>query len=320
VRSTAPVPHAATSSRAVPTAMTGTRCDATVEATTGVARKSAVEPASHAVATDAAPSHPLLTAATVGRDVFSPSFSRDGHEIYFHAGRNAAPLMRGEYDDGVVTHVAPVIDDGASNYHVVPSPDGSMIAFDSDRAGDRAVYVARSDGSKPMRVSGDGFAAVPSWSPDGRRLAFVKAEPGRPRVWNVWVADRRTGRLQRITADTTGQPWGASWFPDGRHLAYSREAQLILLDLATGKRTTFASPVAGHLVRTPAVSPDGSRVVFQVYRDGVWMLDLATRRVHRVMANASAEEFRWSPDGRSVVFHARNGRGWGVWIANTAAR
>jgi Tol biopolymer transport system component len=227
--------------------------------------------------------------------------------------------MRASYDHGVITRVTPILDDGASNYHVVPSPDGSMIAFDSDRDGERAVYIAAKDGSGPMRVSGTGYGAVPSWSPDGRRLAFVKAEPRHPHVWNVWLADLRAHTLQRVTADTVGQPWGASWFPDGRHLAYSRERQLVILDLATGRKTTFASPVAGHLVRTPAVSPDGSRVVFQVYRDGVWVLDLASRRVHRLIADATAEEFRWSPDGQRLVFHARNGRGWGVWMVNAAA-
>ena len=44
-------------------------------------------------------------------------------------------------------------------------------------------------GRNVRRVSGPGFAAVPSWSPDGRRLAFVRAENGKPRVWNIWTVD-----------------------------------------------------------------------------------------------------------------------------------
>ena len=51
----------------------------------------------------------------------------------------------------------------------VPSPDGKQIAFDSDRDGTRGVYVADADGQRVRRVSGEGYAAVPSWSPDGAR-------------------------------------------------------------------------------------------------------------------------------------------------------
>jgi Tol biopolymer transport system component len=248
-----------------------------------------------------------------GRDVFSPSFSPAGEAIYFHAGRERSALLRASVTAAGIGDVTTVVNDGASNYHVVASPDGGAIAFDSDRDGVRGVYVARADGSAARRVSGDGFAAVPSWSPDGDRIAFVKAAPGRPRVWNVWVANLQTGELRAVTNHRVGQAWGASWFPDGRRVAYSIEEQLVILDVASGKRTAIMSPRAGHLVRTPAVSPDGSRVVFQVHRDGAWMLDVAAMRLRRVLADRSAEEFVWSPDGRRIAYHAsRNGR-WAVW-------
>jgi hypothetical protein len=54
-------------------------------------------------------------------------------------------------------------------------------------------------------------------------------------------------------------------------------------------------------------------VVFQVYRDGVWMLDVGRRHVRRLFKDRSAEEFGWSPDGERIVFHARHGANWGVW-------
>ena len=54
-----------------------------------------------------------------------------------------------------------------------------------------------SDGSGAIRISADGFAAVPSWAPDGRRVAFIKAEPQHTRVWNLWIADLARGTLRR---------------------------------------------------------------------------------------------------------------------------
>jgi Tol biopolymer transport system component len=257
--------------------------------------------------------HALLDASVLGRDAFSPSFDATGRSLYFHAGRAAAPLMRAVVERGAVTRVTSILDDGAANYHAVPSPDGTLIAFDSDRDGERGVYVARADGSMASRVSGTGFGAVPSWSPDGQRIAFVKSEAGKPKVWNLWIAELRTGTITRVTHDAVGQPWGASWFPDGRHIAFSRERQLVILDLTTGAATRFPSPVPGRLVRTPSVSPDGARVVFQVYREGVWVFDVARRRMQRLLDDRSAEEFAWSPDGSQIVFHTRRGSNWGVW-------
>ena len=74
----------------------------------------------------------------------------------------------------------------------------------------------------------------------------------------------------------------------------------------------------GRLVRTPAVSPDGERIVFQVRRDGAWVLDLRTGQSHRLLADASAQEFAWSPDGQRVAYHSVQGGQWGIWVLDLA--
>jgi TolB protein len=228
-------------------------------------------------------------------------------------GRSA--LMRADIDGrGSVLRITSVLDDRARNFHARPSPDGERIAFDSDRDGERGVYVANADGQNVKRISGDGFAAIPSWSPDGGTLAFVRAEPGRPKVWNLWTADVSTGRMRRLTSYPFGQPWGGSWFPDGRRIAYSHETNLIVMDLETGRQRVYESPLPRRLVRTPAVSPDGTRVMFQVYRDGTWLLELGDGSMRKVLSDPSAEEYTWSPDGQRVAYHSRNAGAWGVWV------
>jgi Tol biopolymer transport system component len=272
---------------------------------------SAIEP--RPADTPAETASPLVPSASVGDDAFSPSFAPHGRQVLFHAGRTRAALMRATLGDGGDLVIETILRDGAANYHATLSPDGEWLAYDSDLDGTRGVYVARADASAARKISGDGHAAVPTWSPDGRQVAFIKAEPRRPRVWNVWIADLRRGDLRRISSHLSGQAWGASWFPSGDRVAYSVEDRLVIAPLDGGVSTRFASPIAGRLIRTPAVSPDGRFIVFQVSGDGVWLLDFATRHMRRVMGDATAEEFTWSPDGREVAYHARRAGAWSVW-------
>jgi YD repeat-containing protein len=246
--------------------------------------------------------------------VFSPSFSADGAGLFFHHGRDRGRLLHASLLPGNGSLSAQPVTTEGNNFHARPSPDGQWIAFDSDRDGVRGVYVMRHDGGELRRVSGDGFAAIPSWSPDMKWLAFVRAEPARPQVWNLWLRDMASGDLRRVSDYRSGQVWSASWFPDGSTLCYSHDDSLIIADVATGHRRVFNTPVAGRLTRTPAVSPDGHRIVFQVHRDGVWMLDVATGAMRRILDDGTAEEFAWDPDGRRIAYHSRRSGGWRIWM------
>jgi Tol biopolymer transport system component len=256
------------------------------------------------------------TIQLISDTAFSPAFASTASEIFYHSGNGAkSAIMRAETDEsGTVLRVSNVTDDRSSNFHARPSPDGQRLAFDSDRDGERGIYVADANGQGVRRVSGPGFAAVPSWSPDGRRLAFVRSEEGRPRVWNIWIVELATGVSTRITSHRVGQPWGAAWFPDGTRIAYSHENRLIVRSLQGHDVRIFSSPMRGRLLRTPAVSPDGTHVIFQVHRDGAWMLDLFAGSMSRVLKDPSAEEFTWSPDGERVAYHSRRSGAWAVWV------
>jgi Tol biopolymer transport system component len=247
---------------------------------------------------------------------YSPSFSSVGTAMFYHTeSQGPSALMRADTDGGgAVLRITRIVDDSASNFHVRPSPDGTRIAFDSDRDGERAVFVASADGRNVRRVSGDGFAAVPSWSPDGDVLAFVRAEPEHPKVWNLWTANLTTGNFRRVTNHRVGQPWGGSWFPDGKRIAYSLEDRLVILDLQTSEEKVLPSPRRGRLLRTPAVSPDGQRIIFQVRRDGAWLLEMSDGSMRKVLSDPTAEEFTWSPDGRRVAYHSGRTGTWGVWV------
>ena len=263
------------------------------------------------------PEAPAARPAALRADAaFSPSFASTGSAMFYHSeAADSSALMRADTDaTGAVLRVTSIVDDEARNFHARPSPDGRQIAFDSDRDGERAVYVADASGQNVRRVTGEGFAAVPSWSPDGRHLAYVRAEPDRPRVWNLWTVDLETGDTTRLTSHRFGQPWGAAWFPDGKRIVYSHEDRLVVRSLDGSTQQIYPSPKKGRLVRTPAVSPGGRRVVFQLYKDGAWLLNLADASMIRILEDPTAEEFTWAPDGRRVAYHSRKSGLWNVWV------
>jgi hypothetical protein len=250
---------------------------------------------------------------------FSPAFASDGTAIFFHTGRerdarSAIEVASAGRQTGGDLGIVTIVDDGSHNYHAQPSPDGRFVAFDSDRDGERGIYVANRDGSQVRRVSGAGYAAVPTWSRNNEWLAYIRAEADKPSVWNLWVQPAAGGSARRVTNYRYGQTWAASWFPDDRRIAYSHEDTLIVMNLETGAATRYRTPVRGQLVRTPAVSPDGTKIIFQVFGHGAWLLHLADGSMQRVLTDPTAEEFAWAPDGRRVAFHSRRDGQWGIYV------
>jgi TolB protein len=106
----------------------------------------------------------------------------------------------------------------ANDGNIAWSPDGSRIAFVSDRDGNFEIYVMNSDGSEPVRLTtNDGIDAFPAWSPDGTQIAF---RSDRGENSDVYVMNADGTNLRRLTTheaiDT--QP---SWSSDGARIVFA---------------------------------------------------------------------------------------------------
>jgi TolB protein len=91
------------------------------------------------------------------------------------------------------------------------SPDGSLLAFSSDRAGNEDVYVIRADGTVLANVSADpGGDSSPAWSPDGKYIAFVSDRSGSR---DIYTARPDGTGLIRVTAEDDGAEESPVWRP-----------------------------------------------------------------------------------------------------------
>lgn len=85
----------------------------------------------------------------------------------------------------------------ASDRHPALSPDGSRIAFASDRDGAMDVWVMERDGANPQKLTdGTGNNTQPAWSTDSQRIAFVSDRDGNA---DIYIVDADGGNLMRLT-------------------------------------------------------------------------------------------------------------------------
>jgi TolB protein len=178
------------------------------------------------------------------------------------------------------------------------SPDGTKIAFRSERSGEPELWVMNADGTGQRRLT-EGLS--PAWSPDGSLIAFSE------RAGLALIRPDGTGR--RVLPHTEGGEY-PSWSPDGSRIAFNSNLtgdHVMYIAQADGTKVVDLSRVGeGWQVDW---SPDGRSILFTSHRDhpdaytDVYVMRPDGSAVRRLTHNRAYTP-AWSPDGDHIVVAA----------------
>ncbi len=240
----------------------------------------------------------------VARMMVQPSWSPDGRRFAAKRGRYVYVFSA---DGGQRARVA------RDDYDEIPasppvwSPNGRRLAVAY-----REVYAVRADGRGRIRVTHESprfvlpFQDDASWSPDGKRLAYVseKYEPPDLDLHAVPAAGGRTRALTRNFVDEAAPAWS----PDGKTIAFTQNRDQVGLLEAGGRARLLARG------RNPSWSPNGAQIAFERAGD----IHVMSRDGTNDRAVTSGQELdtepTWSPEGLRIAFARQTAEYKDIWV------
>jgi len=198
-----------------------------------------------------------LTSGPIAFHDFIPSV--DGKKIFAAGTLARAELVR---YDAASRQMVPYLS-GISAGELAFSKDGKWVAYTSYP--DNAVWRSRTDGSEKMQLTSSisMAATLPRWSPDGRQIAYIATQWGKP--WKIFLVSAQGGTPQELLPEDRGEV-DVDWAPDGKHLVFGRNSA-----------TSDAYPL------------------------NIQVVDLETHQLSAIPGSERMFSPRWSPDGRYLV-------------------
>ncbi len=211
------------------------------------------------------------------------------------------------------------------------SPAGDTIAYASTKKGKKTIQVVTLADMLPKQVTDgtNGGDTSPTWSPNGKRIAFVRGHPEDRR--DLYIVDAAGGEPTLLLKGNDDKPMLAgdpSWSPTGDMVVFSSDRRegkgtaLWLINVATKKLTRLTVPRPGAWFvrdRFPTWSPDGKRIAFASNRHVASGDQAGDYDIYAINPDGSgltrltddpgvASDPTYSPDGTRIMFTSTRDR------------
>jgi len=193
------------------------------------------------------------------------------------------------------------------------------IAFISDMAGPKEVFVMDCDGNELKRLTAEkSLCLSPKWSPDGQRIAYTSYSRGNP---DLHVVGRFGGKPGVLSA-FKGLNSSPAWSPDGKRIALTLtkdgNAEIYVMNSdGSGLRRLTSNPAIDS---SPSWSPNGRFMAFTSDRSGspqVYVMESDGSNVRRLtFAGSYNDSPAWSPKGDRIAYAARVGNNFQIYITD----
>jgi Tol biopolymer transport system component len=183
-------------------------------------------------------------------EAVAPVATSDGGTIVFVSSTdNSLDLWTADANGRRKTRLVPSV---TANV-VAVTPDDRFVLFTSIASGTVSIWMVAIEGGSPTKLADGSGAAV---SPDGRSIAFTAEVKG---VQSLLVCSL-PGCSSPNTISTAGFNTAVSWTPDGRGVAYAKDANLWVQPLSGGAARQLTRFTDGGPIRSFAWSRDGKRL------------------------------------------------------------
>ena len=209
----------------------------------------------------------------------------------------------------------------ATRATLVIGPSLGRIAYMAKDGPDNTwdIWLMRGDGTQPQQLTSDSADDMsPSWSVDGKRIAFVSDRDGNREIYTM----KADGTEQVNFTHHGAEDWTPAWSPDGQRIAFS--------SYRDGNWEIYVARADGNDVRRvtdhkgadygPAWSPDGERLAFHSNRDGNWEIyavHVDGSGLSRLTTDQATDyNPAWSPDGRVIAFESYRDGDMEIYVMN----